>query len=419
MSRRGSLGPRRESADGAAREVQDRAVAVARRRTAPLSLLLLSAWSTTAGAVRLDLSHLQLQSQAQASQDIQVTANAEFAASVAVGRRGNAHNNEKRKQAKKIETKKSAGQGWLKAKQGKKDAPDTQKAKSFKAKSKGTPAKAKAVYKSKNRRTKAKPKAKGRANIHKSNPKKPRGQPAAGAFDASESQVTESQITQEPAPEATSKITLPLFRGPGLKCQRLEYPVMQVAARATEWCSLDRVPLEQRPPKKLQGLYWYYHYGGSGMFMCFNLGKWDAASNTLVIPTYEAIAWKKTNPAKYLMINTKGRAYKVKFDSPKLDTAKIQATGASIKDGGSLSLMVQSKGFAQLTNFEMRELPGGSPGEKWDRISAFRTGQEIAAGRYQLWRILDGNLKKVKGTYDEFKQKLAGADMIVMNMRCG
>lgn len=191
--------------------------------------------------------------------------------------------------------------------------------------------------------------------------------------------------SDEPSGFHLGRSVLGALNGGGQSCRKLEYQVEEIVPRASEWCSIDRVPVDERAPAKLQGLFWHKGYSGSSIVTCMTLGKWDASTRTLTLPVYEAIMWKTTPQAKYLQSQLMGRVYVFKFNAA-LNYADISPSGT-----GGLT-MIQGALFADLMSWTMREM-AGAPGEKWDRISYTNTfpKTEIKYARYQAWRLMNGS----------------------------
>lgn len=189
----------------------------------------------------------------------------------------------------------------------------------------------------------------------------------------------------------------------------MTYALEEIIPKAHEWCTLDRVPAEQRAPKKLQGLFWMKDYDiASDIVYCANLGRWDPQALVLSVPIFEAFMFFNNPRGNTMLANTKGVVHNFKFNSPKLDFALVKpgkATG-ELKLGGSPINHAGMTMLGKIGDFEFKEVAGDSPGDKWERNNKFFSVVKSKLTNYKAWRIMDGNGKINPARQKEFVEQV-------------
>lgn len=202
--------------------------------------------------------------------------------------------------------------------------------------------------------------------------------PAEIEFKGSPTWITEVAIRRvgQPAPA----------RNDGLCTQKVSKRAFATEGRA--FCNADQVPAGKRAPAKIQGLFWLKDLPLPDVAACFSAGEWDADTLTLTLPVLENFYYGGESDSFVKLLRTIKLYYVVTFTDASLNSATLEAySSADGGVGGAVALL-----YRTVMAFEMLELPANQPGDKWDRPSKTNFADGII-NRYELWRILDANLK--------------------------
>jgi len=168
--------------------------------------------------------------------------------------------------------------------------------------------------------------------------------------------------------------------------------VKKVVELAKDWCDISTVPVAERVPEKLRGLFWMQFVATSDLNVCFSLGRWDPATLTMVLHVYETFTWAANPQGFFAQQNMLGAFYYLKFESKELKKATITMKGRA---PGSFVF----EGFVKATmrhTMEERSSSNGKQGDRWfrriaDPLTGILTAPLLAS--YFLVRIADGDLK--------------------------
>jgi len=199
-------------------------------------------------------------------------------------------------------------------------------------------------------------------------------------------------------------------------CGPKTYTLAEVAKKSAEWCNPNLVPEGQRAPKKIAGLYWLKGLEElEDVLACTSAGTWDQNTLSLDVSVWDNFMFKEgaLSVAFASGLYQAGMVYTFKFSSEDLSDAIITPKGTTQLGMAPLKL------FGMIADFKMTDISpkGASPGDLWDRPSAFGLGDtKVKVHQYQLVKVLNADLQVLEGQNAEMQvglgKDLGGAGII-------